>query len=185
MVASLEAAGFVADVSLRAATNDFRGVGTPDVLSQQYSRLKALIEETAGLNGGRAVTLISHSLGGPYTTLFLNEAPAAWKAQYIESFISLSSPVMGTAVTLEGIISGPMCKRAQANHKPQPNPSLSKPTTSLQLRIRRVRPHSRSRVPCCLCTDSFFAIRRQMTGSRSLCRSCSYPQFARSLPCSG
>jgi hypothetical protein len=33
--------------------------------------LKNLIEETVNINGGLAVHLISHSLGGPYINLFL------------------------------------------------------------------------------------------------------------------
>jgi len=108
LVSALENVGYVAGVSLRAATSDFRGVGLPQILAEQYARLRQLIEDTVALNGGRQVHLLSHSLGGPYTTLFLAEAEAAWKSRYVRSFISLSAPIMGTAVALEGVISGPM-----------------------------------------------------------------------------
>ena len=47
--------GYVRGVSLRAATNDFRGVGLPEILEAQYAALKGLVEDTYSINKGQAI----------------------------------------------------------------------------------------------------------------------------------
>lgn len=109
LVAALEGVGYKAGETLRAATNDFRAAGVPEQLEIQYQLLKNLIEDTSKMNNGAAVHLLSHSLGGPYTTLFLTTyVDASWKSTYVASHIMLSSPLLGTPVAIEGVLSGPM-----------------------------------------------------------------------------
>lgn len=109
LVTKLEKVGYVSGISLRAATNDFRSAGVPEALEYQYQLLRNLVEDTYAINGNAKVHLLSHSLGGPYTNLFLVEyVSAPWKDKYIASHISLSNPVMGSVPAIEGILSGPM-----------------------------------------------------------------------------
>ena len=108
LVGRLTRAGHIPGVSLRGAPYDFRSAGLPDALDAQYARLRALVEQTVRANGGRRVHLLSHSLGGPFTSLFLNEATVEWRAAHVRSFVMVSAPLMGTPVALEGLISGPM-----------------------------------------------------------------------------
>lgn len=108
MIAALEAVGYERGVSLRAATYDFRAAGLPEVLQWQFSQLKWLIEDTAAVNDGKPVHLLSHSLGGPYGNLFLTSfVSTSWKAQYIASHMMFSPPLAGTPVALEALIIGP------------------------------------------------------------------------------
>ena len=89
----------------------------------RYQLLRNLVEDTYTTNGNASVHLLSHSLGGPYTNLFLvSYVSAAWKAQYIASHIQLSSPIMGSVPAIEGILSGPMY-----DYIPQFLPSLIVP----------------------------------------------------------
>ena len=89
----------------------------------RYQLLRNLVEVTYTMNGNASVHLLSHSLGGPYTNLFLvSYVSTAWKAQYIASHIQLSSPIMGSVPAIEGILSGPMY-----DYIPQFLPSLIVP----------------------------------------------------------
>jgi len=108
LIESLESIGYERGKSLRAATYDFRPAGISEVLAYQYQRLKELIEDTYKTNGKTSVHLLSHSLGGPYTTVFLNTAVSAeWKKTYVASHIMLSAPLLGTPVATEGLMTGP------------------------------------------------------------------------------
>ena len=109
LVQRLEAAGYVAGKTVRAATNDFRSAGVPEALDYQYALLRNLVEATSRMNGGQKVHLLSHSLGGPYANLFLTTfVSATWKRKYVASHIALSAPLLGTPVAIEGVLSGPM-----------------------------------------------------------------------------
>eukprot|EP00939_MAST-03C_sp_MAST-3C-sp1_P003896 g3896.t1 len=108
LIDSLESVGYERGVSLRAATYDFRSAGVSDVLDVQFRRLRSLVEETYETNGKLSVHLLSHSLGGPYTTTFLNTAVNSdWKSKYVASHIMLSAPLLGTNVATEAMILGP------------------------------------------------------------------------------
>ena len=58
--------------------------------SQYFTMLKNLIEETYSANGKKKITLMSHSLGCPYTLVFLNNQTKDWKDKYILQWITLS-----------------------------------------------------------------------------------------------
>jgi len=84
LIAAFTDAGWTRNVNLRAATYDFRVAGIKKELDQQYDRLKNLIEETYDMNDKMPVHLLSHSLGGPYVNLFLNDfVNKSWKEKYI------------------------------------------------------------------------------------------------------
>jgi lysophospholipase-3 len=119
---SLLAHGYSRDMSLRAATYDFRVAGAPRQTQQQFAHLKAFIEKASRDNGAKPVHLLSHSLGGPVTNQFLILQSPVWKKQYIASHIMLSAPLLGTPVALQSLISGPMY-----DFVPQMLPSLLTP----------------------------------------------------------
>ena len=58
--------------------------------SGYFTKLKNLIEDTYTANGNRKITLMSHSLGCPYTLVFLNKQTKDWKDKYIFQWITLS-----------------------------------------------------------------------------------------------
>ena len=55
-----------------------------------FNKLKALIEETYAENKNKKVSLLCHSLGCPYTLVFLNKQTQAWKDKFILQWITLS-----------------------------------------------------------------------------------------------
>jgi len=58
--------------------------------SGYFAKLKKLVEDTYSANGNKKITLISHSLGCPYTLVFLNKQTKDWKDMYIFQWITLS-----------------------------------------------------------------------------------------------
>lgn len=61
-----------------------------DSANDYFTKLKSLVEETYKANGNKQVTLLSHSLGCPYTLVFLNKQTNEWKNTYIKHWITLS-----------------------------------------------------------------------------------------------
>lgn len=125
LVEMLEGLGLQRDVSVRAATYDFRAAGDVNQTFQQYARLKVLIENTYEINDDKAVHLISHSLGGSYVSAFLNMyVSETWKATYIASYVSVSGAFLGTPIAMQGLISGP-----KYDFVPQVLPALLVPSS--------------------------------------------------------
>jgi len=123
LVKRLEKKGYVAGVSVRAATNDFRIVGNAAALDYEYAKLKNLIEDTFRLNNGSKVHLLSHSLGGPLANLFLTTfVDQVWKETFIASHIMLSAVLLGSPVAIYAALSGP-----RYDYVPQFLPSLVVP----------------------------------------------------------
>ena len=58
--------------------------------SEYFAELKKLVEDTYSANGNKKITLMSHSLGCPYTLVFLNKQTKDWKDKYIFQWIALS-----------------------------------------------------------------------------------------------
>ena len=58
--------------------------------SEYNLKLKKLVEDTYSGNGNKKITLMSHSLGCPYTLVFLNAQTQAWKDKYILQWIPLA-----------------------------------------------------------------------------------------------
>lgn len=87
-----------------------------------FTQLKRLVEDTAQAQKSK-VHLLSHSLGGPVVNIFLTTFVSnTWKKQLIESHIMLSSPLLGTPVAIEAVLSGP-----QYDWVPQFLPALAVP----------------------------------------------------------
>ena len=58
--------------------------------SGYFAKLKKLVEDTYSANGNKKITLMSHSLGCPYSLVFLNKQTKDWKDKYILQWITLS-----------------------------------------------------------------------------------------------
>ncbi|KAL9958911.1 hypothetical protein ACROYT_G035986 [Oculina patagonica] len=86
MVDKLVSWGYERGVTVRAAPYDFRYGPETEYLA----KLKELIEDTYSANGNKKITLMSHSLGCPYSLVFLNKQNKDWKDKYILQWITLS-----------------------------------------------------------------------------------------------
>ncbi|CAK8678186.1 unnamed protein product [Clavelina lepadiformis] len=104
LVEALVSNGYIRGRSVRGASFDFRLSMASN--TEYFLRLRKLIESTYADNSNTNVALISHSMGGLYTTWFLNHQSQAWKDKYIHSFISLSTPWAGSTESLQAIVSG-------------------------------------------------------------------------------
>lgn len=112
MIEHLVGKGYVVGGNLHGAPYDWRMAPDGHAGAYQayggsyYLRLRALIESTFSSNNNTKVHILSHSLGGPTILAFLNRQTAAWKDQYIRSFIPISGPWGGAVELLEADISG-------------------------------------------------------------------------------
>lgn len=70
--------------------NKIFSIFLPESQSEYFSKLRTLIEDTYSANGNKKITLMSHSLGCPYTLVFLNKQTQDWKDRYILQWITLS-----------------------------------------------------------------------------------------------
>ncbi len=91
--------------SISGAPYDFRRIIDVDYLSQYCLKLKKLIEDSAYVTSSK-VSLISHSLGCPVTSYFLNSQSKAWRNMYISKFVSVSGPFGGSTKALEACLTG-------------------------------------------------------------------------------
>ena len=66
----------------------FHSLSEPSL--EYFTKLKNLVEETYSANGNKKITLMSHSLGCPYTLVFLNKQTQDWKDKYILQWITLN-----------------------------------------------------------------------------------------------
>jgi lecithin-cholesterol acyltransferase len=92
MYARLEAAGYVANRSIRVAGYDARL--TPDI-GDFVDRTRRLIEETYAANGGRPVQLVGHSNGPLYAQYLLTHTSREWRAKFIHGFTPIAGNFPG------------------------------------------------------------------------------------------
>lgn len=104
VVDSLVSWGYERGVTVRAAPYDFRY--GPESQSGYFAKLKKLVEDTYTANGNKKISLMSHSLGCPYTLVFLNKQTKDWKDKYIFQWITLSGVWGGTAEQVSLFSSG-------------------------------------------------------------------------------
>ena len=77
-----------------------------DLNGEYLKKLKALIEETFSINGNQPVVLVCHSLGCPYSLIFLNQQTSDWKDKYLRAWLTISAPWGGAVKTLGLYASG-------------------------------------------------------------------------------
>ncbi|PRP78561.1 putative 1-O-acylceramide synthase precursor, partial [Planoprotostelium fungivorum] len=117
IIEQLEEFGYTNNATLRGHPYDWR-VG-PNGYEEEYTKLKALIEETSTMNGDVPVSLCSLSMGSPYLAKFFQTMDVSWKERYIHSWISVGGVFGGslwpvsTLMTEQGlyVLSGDSFKR--------------------------------------------------------------------------
>jgi hypothetical protein len=106
LVNRLENSGYISRINLFGAPYDFRKIMIPEYLKDYFYRLKILIED-AYIENSRPSVLVSHSIGGLITYIFLIEyCDIEWKSKYIDSFVSVGAPYGGSSISLKTLISG-------------------------------------------------------------------------------
>lgn len=106
LVKALVQKGGVRNHSIRGAPYDFRRTVDSAYDGQYVAMLKALVEDTYTINGNKAVTLLSHSMGCLYSLYFLNQMPQAWKDTYIHQWIPTSGVFAGAGEGVLQLMSG-------------------------------------------------------------------------------
>ncbi|XP_021917682.1 group XV phospholipase A2-like isoform X1 [Zootermopsis nevadensis] len=96
---ALVALGYERNVSLRGAPYDFRKA--PNGNGEYFVRLKALVEETYGINDNQRVIILAHSMGGPMSLHFLHSQSKSWKDKYIRALVTLSGAWGGSVKALK------------------------------------------------------------------------------------
>ncbi|CAH0387963.1 unnamed protein product [Bemisia tabaci] len=105
VIENFEDADYSEELSMKAASYDWRF--PPQSLAEQlyYDQLTQLVEEMAQKTS-RKVTIIAHSMGGLVTAHFLLMKPQAWKDKYINSFVSIGTPWLGSTATPKSYVVG-------------------------------------------------------------------------------
>jgi lysophospholipase-3 len=96
--------GYERGKSIVAAPYDFRFA--PHSQKAYFERLKRLVETSSALNGGKKVTIVSHSMGGLFGLHFLQHQSREWLQTYIHRFIPISCPWIGAVIQMNTYASG-------------------------------------------------------------------------------
>jgi lysophospholipase-3 len=93
------------------APYDFRYVvapaGHPSKVGDAFLRaLKGLVERASRLNGGRPVTIVTHSAGGPLTHQLLVRQTLAWRRRFVRRFVPIAAPWGGAVLGMLTLVSG-------------------------------------------------------------------------------
>lgn len=85
---------------------DFRTITNTVAILNFVNGMKALVQEAYNKSGGQKVNLITHSLGCIVSSYFLNKMTSSWKNKYINLFIPIAGPWLGSTGALESILTG-------------------------------------------------------------------------------
>ncbi|CAN6324155.1 unnamed protein product [Urochloa humidicola] len=109
-VSRLERMGYREGETLFGAPYDFRYAVTPGIRSSVgaafFRRLKSLVERASRRNGGRPVTIVAHSLGGPLAHHFLTQRPLPWRRRFVRRFVPVAAPWGGVVSVMYALIYG-------------------------------------------------------------------------------
>lgn len=111
LVERLEKTGYRDGETMFGAPYDFRYVvapaGHPSRVGDAFLRaLKGLVEMASQLNGGRSVTIVTHSAGGPLTHQLLIRQPPAWRQRFVRRFVPVAAPWGGIVLGMVTLVSG-------------------------------------------------------------------------------
>ncbi|CAL5028294.1 unnamed protein product [Urochloa decumbens] len=94
LVEALEGVGYIEGSNLFGAPYDFRyapaapGLSS-EVFSDFSSSFRLLVERASEMNGNKPVILVTHSMGGLFTMVFLDRSPLAWRRRYVKHLVML------------------------------------------------------------------------------------------------
>jgi lysophospholipase-3 len=94
-----------ANLFLFGAPYDFRHApAAPGMASKVFSdfssRFKLLVERASVRNGNKPVILVTHSMGGLFTMVFLDRSPLAWRRRYVKHLVMLCLGVGGSPLNM-------------------------------------------------------------------------------------
>lgn len=104
MVDYLVGLGYKRHDDLKGAPYDWRV--TPSIDESFLANLKTLVEENYYQHFNRKVVILGHSMGNMLIYYFLKHQPQEWKDKFIDSFISINSPYIGSVKALKALTSG-------------------------------------------------------------------------------
>eukprot|EP01104_Vermistella_antarctica_P017260 TRINITY_DN608_c2_g1_i2.p1 TRINITY_DN608_c2_g1~~TRINITY_DN608_c2_g1_i2.p1 ORF type:complete len:456 (-),score=109.23 TRINITY_DN608_c2_g1_i2:85-1452(-) len=96
--------GYEYGVSLRGAPYDWRYGPDHYVNAGIYDNVTQIVEEMYAANNNTPVVLMSLSMGGPYTALYLSRQPQVWKDKYIRAWMSLSGVFAGSSMAIRALV---------------------------------------------------------------------------------
>eukprot|EP01104_Vermistella_antarctica_P017259 TRINITY_DN608_c2_g1_i1.p1 TRINITY_DN608_c2_g1~~TRINITY_DN608_c2_g1_i1.p1 ORF type:complete len:449 (-),score=100.90 TRINITY_DN608_c2_g1_i1:125-1471(-) len=96
--------GYVYGESIRAAPYDWRYGPDHYVNAGIYDNVTQIVEEMYAANNNTPVVLMSLSMGGPYTALYLSRQPQVWKDKYIRAWMSLSGVFAGSSMAIRALV---------------------------------------------------------------------------------
>lgn len=96
--------GYKRHDDLKGAPYDWRL--TPSIDNTFLANLKKLIEDNYYQHFNRKVVIIGHSMGNMFIYYFLKHQPQEWKDKFVDSFISINSPYIGSVKALKALTSG-------------------------------------------------------------------------------
>lgn len=85
---------------------DFRTITNPVAILNFVNGMKKLVENAYNNAGNKKVNLITHSLGCIVTSYFLNKMTSSWKNKYINLFVPIAPPFLGSTGALESVLTG-------------------------------------------------------------------------------
>ncbi|CAL5017855.1 unnamed protein product [Urochloa decumbens] len=105
LVEALEGVGYIEGSNLFGAPYDFRyapaapGLSS-EVFSDFSSSFRLLVERASEMNGNKPVILVTHSMGGLFTMVFLDRSPLAWRRRYVKHLVMLCLGVGGSPLNM-------------------------------------------------------------------------------------
>ena len=103
LISSLQSIGYN-ESNLMAAPYDWRLL--PSEQKNLFNLMKNGIEKMASNEESRVI-IATHSMGGPYLHYFLaNIVDEKWIAKYVEKWIAISGPFIGSPKSIQSVLSG-------------------------------------------------------------------------------
>uniref|UniRef100_J3N164 GPI inositol-deacylase n=1 Tax=Oryza brachyantha TaxID=4533 RepID=J3N164_ORYBR len=108
MTEALKGIGYNEEENLFGAPYDSRYVSAPPgmhamAFSSFMADLRRLAEHASGKNGGRAVILVTHSMGGLMAVEFLTRSPVPWRKRYVKHLVMVSTGAGGIVAPLRSL----------------------------------------------------------------------------------
>ncbi|CAN6234575.1 unnamed protein product [Urochloa humidicola] len=105
LVEALEGVGYIEGYNLFGGPYDFRYAPaapslSSEVFSEFSSSFRLLVERASERNGNKPVIIVTHSMGGLFTMVFLDRSPLPWRRRYVKHFVMLCLGVGGSPLNM-------------------------------------------------------------------------------------
>lgn len=104
LVSALQHIGYNS-TNLSGSPYDWRLI--PSEQLEYFNTVKESVEKMSAMSAGERVIITTHSMGGAYIHYFLTRiVDKNWKAKYVEKWISVASPFIGSPKGILAVVSG-------------------------------------------------------------------------------